>query len=293
MKPRKVLVTGGGGFVGTHLRKRLESNGTIVIPNSSDVNSGNVIDVSNMNQLGCFSKEGVDALVHLAGRTSVIDGLKRPYETYYTNLIGTLNVLESSRVANIPKLIFLSTYVYGQPRYLPIDEKHIPNPHSPYNQSKFLAEHLCENYSKDFAINLITIRPFSIYGPGSKPNSLVPSVMRQIRDNGRVILSGKNTKRDLLYIDDFVDLIECMLDNFPPGYNLYNVGFGRSHTLEEVSELLARILRKKMVINYDKNMRQNDIVNMVADISKVSEKFSWKPRTSLDEGLELCVRNLT
>jgi UDP-glucose 4-epimerase len=292
MKPTKVLITGSRGFIGTHLCRRLERNGAIVIVNNT-IQLENDVDVNDMNQLAHFSEKEIDVIVHLAAKSSILDGLSKPYETFYTNVLGTLNVLELARLGKISKLFFLSTYVYGQPKYLPIDEDHSPNPHTPYNQSKLIGEYLCENYSKDFAINVVTLRPFSIYGPGSKPYSFVPSVIKQIKENRRVVLSGENTKRDLLFIDDFIDLMEYILDDFPDGYNLYNAGYGSSYSLKEVSELLAHLLQKKIDIIYDSQMRPNDIADMVADISKVSEKFKWKPRRSLEEGLDMCVKNST
>jgi UDP-glucose 4-epimerase len=206
--------------------------------------------------------------------------------------VGTLNLLEFARLRNVRKFIFISTYVYGQPKYLPIDEKHPVDPHSPYNKSKLLAEQLCQNYSHDFGIDVVTLRPFYIYGPGSRSSSFISSAIRQINENGKVLLSGEHTKRDFLFISDFVNLLETILDEFPNGYNLYNVGYGTSHTLREVSEILAKLLnKKKITIYYDNKSRPGDVINMKADISKVSSAFNWKPMVSIDQGLKLMIEN--
>jgi len=290
MKTDKVLITGSKGFVGKHLSRRLIENGTSIISSSSK-NYENNLDITNMNQLQSIEK--VQAIIHLAAKTGVTDSIYKPYETYYTNLMGTLNLLEFARLRNVHKFIFVSTYVYGQPKYLPIDEMHPVNPHSPYNKSKLLAEQLCQDYSHDFGIDIVTLRPFYIYGPGSRPYSFVSSAIRQINENGKVLLSGEHTKRDFLFISDFVNLLEIMLDEFPNGYNLYNVGYGTSYTLREVSEILTKLLnKKKITIEYDNEYRPGDVINMEADISKVSNAFNWKPIVSIDKGLKLTIENL-
>jgi len=136
----------------------------------------------------------VNAIVYLAAKTSVSDSFKEPYETYFTNVLGTLNVLEFARIRNIKRFIYVSTYVYGQPHYLPIDEKHDLNPNSPYNISKLITERICQNYSQQFNIDIVTLRPFCIYGPDSRNRSLIPSVINQINRDGIVKLSGKKSK---------------------------------------------------------------------------------------------------
>jgi len=135
MTIKKVLVTGSKGFVGRHLSKRLKEVGFQVV---TTANNRKLIDVTNVDQIPTI--ENVNAIVHLAAKTSVSDSFREPYETYFTNVMGTLNVLEFARIRNIKKFIYVSTYVYGEPQYLPIDEKHVVNPHSPYNTSKLIAE---------------------------------------------------------------------------------------------------------------------------------------------------------
>jgi UDP-glucose 4-epimerase len=279
---KKILLTGGRGFIGKHLGKRLVEDGFIL---ASTKDNREELDINNMNQLES-SGEDVEIVIHLAAKTSIQNSFMKPYEVYHTNVMGTLNLLELARIKNIRKFIFLSTYVYGQPKYLPIDEKHPTNPHTPYNQSKLIAEQLCQNYSNNFGINIVTLRPFYIYGPSSNPNTFIPSVVQQISKSGKVLLSGEYTKRDFLFVEDFINLIKAVLDLFPRGYNLYNVGYGRNYTLKEVSHILAALLNKKITIEYDDKIRPSDVKEMVADISKVSKEFNWKPSTSLEEGLE-------
>jgi UDP-glucose 4-epimerase len=281
----KIIVTGSNGFVGEHLSKYLRNKGTVVIDRGRT--SDRVLDITNLHQLLNIG-DRVEAIIHLAAKTSVNNSLSSPYETYNTNVLGTLNLLEFARQKKVTKFLNLSTYVYGQPRYLPIDEGHPVEPGSPYNKSKMLAEELCKFYSRDFEINIVTLRPFYIYGSCPRRSSFIYDLIQQVIRNEQIItLSGESTRRDFLYIDDFLGLIEIILERFPHGYNLYNVGYGQSHTLGEVVQIMGSLLDKEISIRYNNKMRPDDVTDMVADISKVIREFGWKPSTPLRKGLEL------
>ncbi len=289
----KVFITGETGFIGSRLKNYFQRLGVIVInPNIDIQNSGinnriNILEKEKLNQL-----EGdIDAIIHLASKTSIPNSFVNPYETYYTNIIGTLNILEFAKEKRIKKVVNVSTYVYGKPLYVPIDENHPINPHSPYNRSKLLAENLCENYSKDFNLNIVTLRPFYIYGPSSNPSSFIPSIIRQINTNRKAILSQKNTKRDFLFVDDFISLVLKILRNFPRHYNVYNVGSGKSNSLEDVIKIFEKIMQNEIDIDYNESLRPNDILEMVADIGIVTEQFDWKPKIDIEEGLRCIIKN--
>lgn len=292
-----ILITGETGFVGTHLLKFLKKSDIAVVNNhyfykqkNEDGIINNRIDILDKNSLEGL-KENIDTIVHLASKTSIPNSHTNPYETYYTNIVGTLNILEFARKRGIKKIINVSTYVYGKPAYLPIDESHPVNPHSPYNKSKILAENLCENYSTDHGLNIVTLRPFYIYGSTSTKLSFIASIGDQINSDGIVRLSAKNTKRDFLFVGDFVELILKVINNFPTGYNVYNVGSGKSYSLEEIIKILEKIMNRKITIKYDDSIRPNDILEMVADISAVSSKFRWKPKVDIEVGLNYIFKN--
>lgn len=283
MTLNKVLVTGSKGFVGTHLCKYLKQSGFQIV---TTYNKHTPVDVTNSYQL--LKIDDVDTIVHLAAKTSISDSFEKPFETYFTNFIGTLNVLELARKRKIKKLIYVSTYVYGQPLYLPVDEKHSVNPHSPYNNSKLMAEKICQDYSHNFGINIVTLRPFYVYGPNHRNRSLIPSVIKQIKKDGKVKLSGNKIKRDFLFVTDFVYLIERILQEFPTGYNIYNVGYGKSYSLNQVAEELARLIGKDIEIEFSRGINP-DVTDMIADIRKVSKEFRWKPTVDIKRGLQLIV----
>ena len=168
-----ILVTGHTGFVGTNLVKKLQDNFTVV---STNKNSGQRIDVLEKSQL--LDIDDVDTVIHLASKTSIVDSISNPYDTYYTNMVGTLNILDYAVNKQINNIINISTYTYGNPRYLPIDENHPLNPHSPYNKSKLISEELCKYYSEDYKLNVITLRPFQIYG-SSHNSSFISLAIRK------------------------------------------------------------------------------------------------------------------
>ncbi|HEY9398943.1 MAG TPA: NAD-dependent epimerase/dehydratase family protein [Nitrososphaeraceae archaeon] len=284
MKINKVLVTGSRGFIGKHLCKSLRENGIRVVTHGKERNK---LDVTNLGKI--LTIEDVEAVVHLAAKTSILDSMKNPYQTYFTNIVGTLNLLEFARIRNVRKFIYVSTYVYGQPQYLPIDEKHVVNPHSPYNRSKLLAEELCQNYSHDFGIDIVILRPFYVYGPDSRDRSFIPSIIQQIKKNAIVELSGEQIKRDFLFVTDFVLLLQIILREFPNGYNIYNAGYGTSYSLKEVAQSLAKLLDRKIAIQSFKT-NVDDISDMRADITKVSKTFKWKPTVDIGKGLRLIVQ---
>lgn len=286
-KKLDVLVTGNKGFVGTNLIKNLKDEVQLVTTHTSHSKR---IDILNKNQLARIKT--TDVIIHLASKTSIPNSITSPYETYLTNLLGTLNVLDFARERDIKKIINIGTYIYGNPIYFPIDEKHPVNPHSPYTKSKLIAEKICKYYSEDYKIDIVTLRPFYLYGPSPNQFSFIPSVIHQYKTTGKVILSNRNTRRDFLYIDDFIDLIRKILFNFPKGYNAYNVGFGKSVSLEKVIELMKNILSLELRIEYDRTMRPNDITDMVADIKKLEKEYGWKPKVNLETGMKLTLESI-
>jgi UDP-glucose 4-epimerase len=294
-----ILVTGINGFIGRRLSKFLDSrkkgivlgyDGLIRDQETGDREHGN-LDVTSPTYFRDYEDEKINFIIHLAAKTSIEDSIKNPYRTFFTNIAGTLNLLEFARKKRIKNFIFVSTYLYGKPKYLPIDESHPLMPHSPYNKSKFLAEKLCEYYSSEYGLNVVSLRPFYVYGPGNKKNSLVQKIITATNNGEAVILNGSRLRRDFLYIDDFVELIPKILANFPAKYNVYNVGYGVSHNLRDVAINIGRLMNKEIKIQCKRN-KANEIMNMSADISKVSREFDWKPKINLDLGLKLIVQNL-
>ena len=283
MKINNVLISGNQGFIGKYLCSRLTRIG---IKCDNRIIGHDITDTSFFEYI-----DNIQLIVHLAAKTSIKNSFLNPYEMYHNHLLGTLNLLEFARLKNVKKFIYASTYVYGQPKYLPIDEKHPVKPHTPYNESKLMAEELCKSYSCLFNIDMVILRPFYVYGPNARIESFVSSVIQQIKRRHQVKLSGKNTKRDFLFVSDFVDLLIKIMNDFPKGCDLYNVGYGLSYSLEEITRKIGRLLKIEPEIVYDTVIRPADVTEMNADISKVSKRFNWIPKVSIEEGLELSISN--
>ena len=192
-----VLVTGSAGFIGRHLTKELELAGACVI-GCDMVNGWDLTDRDVFKKI-----ESADMVFHLAARASVPLSWKDPKETARINVQGTENILEYCRINDVTKLVFPSTYVYGIPEYLPVDEKHPINPSNPYAQSKLDGEALCSEYSKEQGISCTILRPFNIFGPGQNMDFLIPTIISQLK-KGIVQLADPEPKRDLLYLKDAV-----------------------------------------------------------------------------------------
>jgi UDP-glucose 4-epimerase len=294
-----ILITGINGFIGKNLSRILSRSKRKVIPSrggrihirGKKGDSDWTLDVTNEDSLKNYQDEKIDYIIHLAAKTSIEDSVKNPYSTFFTNVVGTLNLLEFARTKHVKNFIFISTYLYGKPEYLPIDENHPLKPHSPYNSSKLIGEKMCENYAQEYGLNVVSLRPFCIYGPDNKASSLVQKAITAINKSEVMVLSGLKTRRDFLYVDDLVELIIKIIDNFPNNYNVYNVGYGVSYNIGDVAKRIALLLNKEVKIQYKKS-KENEILDMTADISKVSKEFDWKPQIDLHSGLKLIVKEL-
>jgi UDP-glucose 4-epimerase len=239
------------------------------------------IDFSDNVQVSCLPK--VSIIIHLAAKTFIPDSFEKPHLYYQNNLLSTINVLEKAR-RDKAKVIFLSTYIYGAPKYLPVDENHPAQPANPYTQSKVLCEQLCEAYVRDFSIDVVVLRPFNIYGPGQSSHFFIPTIISQI-DNDIINLQDSEPKRDYIFIKDLIDVIIICIKNKMNGLEVFNVGSGISYSVKEVVSKIVELSESKAEINYSGIKRKGEVVDCVASIEKLFKRFGWKPNTMIDEGL--------
>lgn len=290
----RVLITGGTGFVGSNLVPPLiEGEGQIDIlarNESADIPEESSLvlgDVRDLESLPTFKP--YDLVIHLAGMVSIQQAVENPTSTFQTNAMGTQNVLERSRIDGVDRLIYLSSgAVYGDPEYLPIDESHPIQPLHPYASSKLAGEHVVEAYAKTYDLSAITIRAFTLYGPGQQTDNLVPSVISQIKEGKTEILLG-NTEptRDFTYIDDLVTAIQTVMEEPHDTYGLYNVGSGYETSVEDIVNEIVEASGKDIDVKSQPTGRSSDIeINrMVADISKL-EQLGWTPKHNIQSGIQ-------
>ena len=275
-----ILVTGSSGFIGRKVLEKLPKLEVI-----SDYDNSIRIDLQNINEV--MKINSADIVIHLAGKTPKKE-LK--WNNYFNNNISsTLNILEYCIIKNVKKLIYVSNYIYGNPKYSPIDEIHPINPHNSYSESKYLGERLCKFYCDKMNINLIILRPFNIYGESMNKNFLLSNLINSIKTDQKMTIVNKDSRRDFLHVDDFVDLI-LKIKDYNCKFEIFNVGTGISFSFNEIIEKIEKITSKKLNLEYleDKKIFMDDIK---ADITKIKEKLDWKPRIGIDEGLKRMLKN--
>ena len=276
----KILVTGSSGFIGKKIVKRLDKLKVI-----TDSNNSERIDLQNKEQV--MKLDSADIVIHLGGKTPQNE-LKWS-EYFDNNVIGTLNVLEYCIQKKVKKMIYVSSYVYGDPKYCPIDENHPINPHNAYTESKYLGERLCEFYCNRSDLNLIILRPFNIFGESMREGFLITNLINSVKTGEKLTIVNKNSKRDFLHVDDFVDLIVKLID-YDFKFEVFNVGAGISYSFEDIIKKIERITSQKINADYEEN-KEIFIDEITSDMSKIKNKTNWQPRIKFDEGLEKMLKS--
>jgi nucleoside-diphosphate-sugar epimerase len=275
--PSTILVTGASGFIGGRLVEIAQERGLECVAAGGRL----------QRELNC--RPGIRTVIHLAGRSYIPDSWENPLGFYETNVVGTMRVLEYCR-RNAARLVHVSTYVYGPPDRLPIAEDHPTRPTTPYAHSKLQAEECCRFYAEAFGLGVMIIRPFNVYGPGQRMPFLLPSLISQMLDpdHQAVVVANTDSRRDYLFVDDFVELLMAGLSSDFTG--TVNAGSGRSYSVAELYELLtaASPAAPKRIVSRHEH-RAGDIMDVVADIEKARVTFGWAPRVGIGAGLKRTV----
>ncbi len=276
----KILITGHSGFIGSYLQKKLEQTDHKLIL----VDIANGTNICDWEQVKHF--EGIDAIVHLANLTFVPASYEQPQRFYETNYLSTLNMLELCRLNNA-KMVFFSSYIYGHPQYQPIDENHPTQAFNPYAQTKVICESLCEGYNRDFKVPITIFRPFNIYGSGQNPDFLIPSIVQQAK-NGKIVIKDDRPKRDYIHVEDIVGAIVTAIEtpNNDRSIQKYNLGSGVSYSVKEIVNLVRGLFDTEIEYICTHEIRPNDVMDTIADISKIKKELHWEPSISILDGLK-------
>ena len=279
-----ILITGSTGFIGKHLVDylSLNKNYNLICISSKD---GNICNIETWNKL-----PKVEVIVHLAASTYIPDSWDNPNLFINNNFNGTVNALNYAKKYNA-KFIYMSSYLYGNPQILPINESANLEANNPYSFSKLQAENACEFYSKYFNLDITILRPFNIYGPGQSKNFLIPTIVNQINISNEITIQDGMPKRDYLYIDDLIYAISIVIQQ-KFNYEIFNLGFGKSYSINELVNILKTIKNKEITISDKKIRRVNEIMNTIADISKAKNLLNWEPKISMSEGLAKVINNI-
>lgn len=288
-KPRKILVTGVDGFLGSHLVDLLSKHYQIIGISqhfSKSTNNFKIIK-SDVRKISFkLIPKDIDCVIHLAAITDVKYCQDNPIECFDVNVKGTQNLLEISKKLNAKFIFLSSSHVYGMPTKNPISEIHPRNPISVYASSKFAAEILCESYARNYNLSLIILRLFSVYGPNSPKHLVTSRIISQMMTSDTIKLGNLKPKRDFIYVTDAVHAIELVIRK-SQGFNIYNIGSGKSYSIDTICKLLTKMSTKKIqTSSIPTFVRKNDILNMTSDSTQL-RKLGWKPKISIEEGLKL------
>ena len=279
----KILITGAKGFIGSNLCLKLRELNISFIDYSSHHDTWNASIFDN------YLTEGITHIVHLAAKNFVPESWEKPEVYIHTNVGSTVCLLEFSRKINA-KFIFLSSYMYGKPEYLPIDETHPTSVLNPYALSKYLAEEACKFYAKNFQVSVSVLRVFNIYGPGQKSTFLIPYVVSQILHSQEVSVLDLSPKRDYLYISDLIDAI-ISLFNCDCEFEIFNIGSGESYSVRELVEILQNLAKTNKIVNSKSEIRTNEINDVIANTEKLNKLNGWVAKVNIQDGLKKCLES--
>ena len=272
-----IAVAGSDGFVGKNVCSLLKEAGHTIFP--IDIASGLDLCEStileNVPQIDCF--------VHLANLVYVPASYEDPAKYYRVNYLTTLNALEICRKWNA-KLVYISSYIYGPPQYLPVDESHPVRPFNPYAQTKVICEKLCEGYQRDFNVKIAIIRPFNLYGIGQKGKLLIPEIFAQIKEGKKQIqLKAADPRRDYVNVKDLARAIKlCAETECPIGP--YNVCSGESVSVREITEIIKRNLKQKVDFSFSSSDRPNEVDETRGAYNNL-KALGWEPSISFEDGI--------
>src|SRR5947209_11223925 len=302
----KVLVTGGAGFIGSHLVERLLADGHDVgiVDDFNDfydpkIKRANIatfaknapvheIDLRNGEKVGgLFRKEKFDAVVHLAARAGVRPSIQQPQLYFDTNVGGTLHLLEGARCGEVERFVFASSSsVYGAAKRVPFsEEEHLIQTLSPYAATKIGGEFLCSTYSHLYKMRIVALRYFTVYGARQRPDLAIHQFTRKIYAGEPIDQFGDGTtRRDYTYIDDVIQGTMAALQYEGPLFDIFNLGESETIQLKDLIVAIENALGKRAKFNRLPE-QPGDMRLTCADISKARKLLGYKPTTRLSEGL--------
>ncbi len=304
---KKVLVTGAGGFIGSHLSEALVLQGAKVramlhydsrshrgnleyanptLVREMEIWSGDVVDPHFMMR----AVESCDVVFHLAALIAIPFSYVAPSAYVQTNVIGTLNVLEACRWQRTPKVVHTSTSeCYGTARYTPIDEAHPLQGQSPYSASKIAADKLAESFYLSFNLPVATLRPFNTFGPRQSARAVIPTILAQLlAGKPELHIGDASPIRDMNYVSNTVEAFLKIADCPGAVGKVINAGSGRGETIGKIAEMAMRVVGREVPIVTDaKRQRppQSEVWTLIAGNQMAKDLMDWTPRVDLESGL--------
>lgn len=273
----RVGITGIRGFIGSAVARCLRERQAEVVALDS------LLQGSEQIQL--------DWVLHFAAITSIDDAFNKPGFIYRNNLEATLKAIETA-ILTRSRFLYMSSYVYGHPRYRPIDESHPTEALNPYMGSKLAGEIISNQLCTQHEIPCIILRVFNVYGDSYHKGRLTSDMLEAVHQNKPVMVNDPMPIRDYLYIKDFLSLVAKIVDTSPVPSGIYNVGYGEAYANIDVARLFCKLVREDYPLEVGGTPRRNDVKEICADRSLVSQTFSWEPQYSLERGFKDILRTI-
>ncbi len=302
----KILITGGAGFIGSHLCEKYSKEGHTVLCLDNFM-SGNLTHIRHLLDYRNFKlvkgdirdfdllekiMRDVDVVLHLAAQIHVDRSYIEPKLTYDVNVMGTQNVLEVARMYDAKKVIHASTSeVYGSALYVPIDEKHPLNAPHPYGASKIAADRMCYAYIQTYGMDISIVRLFNVFGPRQRDvgyGGVISIFTRRVLSNVPPIIYGDGTQtRDYTYIKDAVRAYDLVLNHNEPITEPINFGTGKEVSINDLADKIIELCGKKGEIEpVHVEPRIGEVKRLIADATKAKNMLGWEPKYKLEEGLK-------
>jgi len=301
---KRVLVTGAGGFIGSHLAERLVELGASVRAlvhynalgtwgwldrsprrDEMEVLAGDVCDRDSVSQ----AMAGVEIVFHLAALIAIPYSYHAPASYVRTNIEGTLNVLQAARERGVERVVHTSTSeVYGTARYVPIDESHPLQGQSPYSASKIGADKLAEAFHLSFGLPVVILRPFNTFGPRQSARAVIPTIITQALAGQEIRLGNLSPTRDLNFVLDTVEGFICAAASPEAIGMTINIGTGREISVGNLARLILDLLGRELpTVCEEERVRPagSEVERLCADNRLARELLGWQPQYTLHEGL--------
>lgn len=302
-----MLVTGAGGFIGSHVAERLVGEGaevTAFVRYSSSAHRGWLEHSALVNEMQFHfgdvgdadsvmaAMKSVETVMHLAALIAIPYSYEAPRNYVRANIEGTINVLQAARVGGQRVVATSTSEVYGTTLYAPIDEDHPLQGQSPYSATKIGADKICEAFYRSFDVPVTVCRPFNTFGPRQSARAIIPTIITQLLAGPDLRLGALDPTRDLNYVENTVEgFLACASNDSAIG-SVYNFGSGQEISIGDLAEKIADIL--EITPNYilegkRKRPKKSEVMRLIASSAKADRELGWKPRYDINEGLERTV----
>ncbi len=275
---KTILLTGSEGFIGTHLCDSLSKIKKFKIKKVKR-SDGNIVKSSTWKK---FPKYKI--VIHLAAKNFVPKSWKNIEDFFEVNVKGTIQALDYCRKKK-SRLIFVSSYMYGNAKKIPISERETVKPTNPYTMSKKIAEDICRYYASYYGVKVTIIRPFNIYGFGQKNEFLIPTIINQFANKKIIKVNDLRPKRDFIYVKDFVEAIIKTI-SLNKNFEIINIASGKSYSVRSIIKIIRKLKKDNLKIKSLNKRRTDEIFDTRANIYKAKKLLKWKPTWSFTQGLE-------